>query len=53
MAQNVYEIQKENMDAAMKSFGRVRKLFQEIARGPQGVAGKGVGGANRILEDSA
>jgi hypothetical protein len=31
MAKSVYEIQKENMDAAMKSFGAMSKAFQAIA----------------------
>jgi phasin family protein len=31
MARSVYEIQKENMDAAMKSFGAMSKAFQAIA----------------------
>jgi phasin family protein len=31
MPKNVYEIQKENMDAAMKSFGAMSKAFQAIA----------------------
>ena len=31
MAKNLDEIQKENMDAAMKSFGAMSKAFQAIA----------------------
>ena len=30
MAKNIDEIQKENMDAAMKSFGAMSKAFQAI-----------------------
>ena len=31
MPKNIDEIQKENMDAAMKSFGAMSKAFQAIA----------------------
>jgi phasin family protein len=31
MAKSVYEIQKENIDAAMKSFGAMSKAFQAMA----------------------